>query len=89
MKTNKTGKHIHKYMKVDLKFASVYRCALPTCNHYQPPHLHDLLIGKASICWGCGNQFTMDEDSLTEDFPKCMDCKGVVVPNYSSDARTV
>jgi hypothetical protein len=72
---NKTApkKHIHKYMRTSLKHVFVWRCA--TCYHFMPSHLSDLVEGRESICWGCGNIFKLDEYSMRDDFPTCLNCQ--------------
>jgi formylmethanofuran dehydrogenase subunit E len=39
-----------------------------------PPDLDELVIGKASICWNCGNEFVLDEENMKKDNPICADC---------------
>lgn len=68
-------KHIHKYMRQTLKFATVWRCALPDCNHFMPPHQEGMITGRYSICWGCGNKFILDEFTMQNDMPECHNCK--------------
>jgi len=68
-------KHIHKYMRQQLKHVNVWRCGLPTCNHWMPPNLEELLLGRASICNECGVTFPLDEDSMLEDMPRCFKCR--------------
>lgn len=68
-------KHIHKYMRVQLKFAKVWRCSLPDCYHYMPPHMEEMLIGRKSICWSCGNHFPLDEIAMKEEMPNCFSCR--------------
>lgn len=67
------SKHIHKYHQVG-KFSKLWACALPECNHYMPKHLEDMLPGKASICWDCGDKFILDERALGMTKPVCLDC---------------
>lgn len=68
-------KHIHKYMRQALRHITVWRCALPQCSHFMPPHFNDLIIGRASICWSCGNTFTLDESAMADDMPTCINCR--------------
>lgn len=81
---SKTLKHIHKYIKQNLRHVIVWRCA--TCNHYMPPHLTDLVLGRESVCWGCGNVFRLDEESMRDDMPKCINCRGEVLDVVNSSA---
>jgi hypothetical protein len=73
--SKKKANHIHKYRLVDIGFSKVQSCAVPNCPHFMPAHLSKLLIGRASICWECDNEFNMTEDNLKEEFPRCMNCK--------------
>lgn len=68
-------KHVHKYMQTQLKHVKVWRCALPDCNHWMPPNLDNLLVGRSSICWGCAEKFTLDEIALMDEMPKCFGCR--------------
>lgn len=45
------------------------------CNHYMPPHMEDMLIGRASICWTCGEKFPLDDESMKDDMPSCFGCR--------------
>jgi len=67
-------RHIHKYMRVTLSYASVWRCALPDCNHHMPKHMEPLIEGRNSICWGCGEPFRLDEITMREEMPMCISC---------------
>jgi hypothetical protein len=56
-------KHIHKYRRIKIgknKDYVVYKCFLD-CPHYITP---ELVIGRMSICWYCGNEFEMTKASL-------------------------
>lgn len=33
------------------------------------------ILGKESICFQCGNEFTIDEDTIKIDMPICLICK--------------
>ncbi len=68
------SKHVHKYHKVSLQFVSVWKCALPKCTHWMPPHLNNILIGRSSVCWYCGGEMVLDEDNMKSDMPVCLDC---------------
>jgi hypothetical protein len=69
------AKHTHKYIRATLKYASVWRCALPDCTHFIPKHQEPLIEGRYSFCWGCGERFILDEDALKEDMPRCFTCR--------------
>ena len=70
-------KHIHQYHRVDIgknKSYPVYACADPYCLHYI--HSERQIVGKASICWGCRQEFIIQRDSRGKlaKKPKCQDC---------------
>lgn len=67
--------HVHKYERADIgvnKPYIVYRCALPTCSHYL--HSKELVKGKKSICWRCGEEFIIDAKSVELRRPHCQNC---------------
>ncbi len=68
-------KHIHKYHKVDTEAGPLWACGLGDCNHFMPSHYAKLLPGKTSICWGCGELFTLDPISMERSKPMCGDCQ--------------
>lgn len=72
MKKTSPIKHIHKYMRTQLKYVSIWRCA--TCYHFMPQHMTDLVAGRDSVCWGCGNVFKLDEYNMRDEFPTCISC---------------
>ncbi len=81
MKSNQMAnksKHTHKYHRVG-KFNSLWACALPDCNHYMPKHLEELLPGKASVCWECGDAFILTTNNMKADKPLCDECNPVMV----------
>lgn len=65
---------VHKYYRINLGYADVYACALPTCTHYMPKHLEVTLLGKQAICWFCENKFILDERALRMEKPVCLQC---------------
>jgi len=65
----KKEEHIHKYRKDVLgKDYEIYRCVLPGCNHYISSQL---IRGKFSICWRCGEPFVI---KIKHAKPHCDDC---------------
>jgi predicted amidophosphoribosyltransferase len=40
-----------------------------------PRHLEEMMFGKDTICWGCGDRFQFDENALEMDKPECLDCR--------------
>lgn len=70
----------HKYELVKLGQSShVWRCALPHCNHYMPKHLEEMVPGKASLCWACGAEMTLNIENMKENHPRCDECRGIAV----------
>lgn len=65
--------HIHKYKRAELGNNGyvIYRCMLPNCSHYLAQHL---AVGRSSICWKCGDEFTMTMTSVKRSKPKCLEC---------------
>lgn len=74
----KVAKHTHHYWKVEGKFTSVWKCADPDCKHFVWASQEYIVLGRSSICWECRQKFTMDDESLKEDMPRCMDCKSSI-----------
>ena len=69
-------KHIHRYQRANIAKAQgkkyeVYRCSLPDCNHYLVP---ELVAGKKSICWRCGDPFVITTNLLRLAKPHCKNC---------------
>ena len=73
----KAIRHVHKYMRINMSSHKIWACALPECNHYMPIHLEELVPGKASICWECGDKMILDLDNMKSDKPKCAECSGL------------
>ena len=68
--------HVHKYHRRRLGASSqVWACALPNCTHYQPKHMESMVEGKQSICNQCGDEFILNVDALSEDKPRCENCR--------------
>ena len=73
-------RHTHKYFRKKTAYLNVWACALPTCSHFMPPHLEDMVEGKATICWNYGNDndcekiTIMDSRTMKMDKPKCQVC---------------
>lgn len=75
-------RHIHKYHKVRVNGIEVWACALPDCNHHMPKHYEDMIPGKSSICWSCGEQMILDSDNMRLEKPSCFSC---LHPEFSSE----
>lgn len=74
--------HIHKYYRVILKKRSkgnvptgedyvVYKCGLSGCGHYIA---RKLAVNRESICWECGEKFTLNLKALRLKKPRCPNC---------------
>lgn len=66
-------RHIHKLEKVKVgkNKTEFFKCRIPDC----PFHiLAPLAEGRKSICWSCGNSFTLDKDKMRRRRPNCGDC---------------
>lgn len=85
MSTKATRCRVHKYHKIDLGYATVFACAEPSCTHYMPKHMEQILEGKNSICWACGEKFMMDSDALKMQRPQCMNCRMGVIKSEESE----
>lgn len=72
----KTGakRHIHKYHFVSKQ----WHCALSDCTHFMPGNVAGNILGKKSICWNCGKEFLLDEESLKNEKPQCIFCSNEV-----------
>lgn len=64
-----SDRHIHKYIRKKLgRTYVIYKCVLPNCAHYLSK---DLILGRNSICWRCGNVFTITKHHKK---PHCVNC---------------
>jgi hypothetical protein len=72
---HKVKKHVHRYFRSHGKHVSVWKCSDMHCPHYVHYSQSYVLISRASICWGCGREFPLDEDALEEDMPRCIECR--------------
>ena len=65
------AKHAHRLM---LNQKKTWRCTLPGCSYFIHIGLAHILPGKQSICWECGDEFTLDDRALRDDQPICDKC---------------
>lgn len=65
------AKHPHRLILLNKK---TWRCTLEGCNFFVHLGLAHVLEGKNSICWSCGEQFTMTARALKDEMPKCDEC---------------
>jgi hypothetical protein len=66
------SKHPHKLILMNHK---TWKCTLQGCSFFVHKGLEHILVGKSSICWGCGDEFLFDESALSEEMPKCIECR--------------
>lgn len=76
---SKTGalRHVHRYMRTRPRNEIIWKCMLPGCTHFIP--LNITVIGRNSICWECGEVFTMEEHHLNQEMPKCDTCSTGII----------
>lgn len=71
----RSKRHTHKYHKMKMGTVTVFACALSDCTHYMPSHMENMINGKKSICWECGDELIMDPVSMEMRLPKCANCR--------------
>lgn len=64
---------VHKYQRVKLgtKGFEVYKCMKPNCPHYLRK---ELVVGKATECWRCGQTVIMTQPMAKQKKPHCRNC---------------
>jgi hypothetical protein len=73
--STKAIRHTHKYHRVSMGTVKVWACALDKCNHYMPKHMENMVPGKATICWRCGEETQLDPAlNMNMERPVCIDC---------------
>lgn len=74
----------HKYYKNQLSPGiKVWACSLAACNHFMPKHLENLIPGRLSLCFSCGEQIVLDPIRIKMDKPLCDDCLSGINPRSS------
>lgn len=66
------AKHPHKLLLVGKK---TWKCQIEGCAFFVHLGLAHILVNKRAVCWNCEEVFSVDEDSLKDEKPKCMDCR--------------
>jgi hypothetical protein len=66
------AKHPHRLI---LNQKKTWRCTLPGCTYFIHLGLAHTLPGRLSICWECNEEFTLDDEALKDDMPKCDNCR--------------
>jgi len=72
MASTGSKRHIHKYRKLE---NGLWVCSLADCTHYMPKNIPNGVMGKRSICFGCGETFILDTESMKMDLPECDKCR--------------
>lgn len=68
-------RHIHKFIRVRDDRIALWRCAHRYCNYTLYPKQELFLVGQATTCWSCDNEFAMSAESLQTDLPVCPTCR--------------
>jgi hypothetical protein len=63
--------HIHKYQRIKLGKFVVFKCTIGGCPHYIRK---ELIVGRQTICWRCGQPFFIDKSAARLKSPHC-DCE--------------
>lgn len=71
--SKRTGaiKHTHRYERIN----NIWYCSLADCTHYMPLNMARGVLGKRSLCFQCGQSFTLDETTSIINQPICLECK--------------
>lgn len=80
-------KHIHRFFRVKGKYTYIFKCAFPDCVFSLNPGQFELLLGRESLCNECDNKLIMTEDSLEENYPKCIKCKFKYISIINKDSN--
>lgn len=65
-------RHVHKLKRHSYRSgSSIYFCALPDCSFKVSV---PLALGKRTLCWRCGDSFTMTEYAIRLAKPHCEAC---------------
>jgi len=64
---------VHKYERIKLgnKGFEVFKCMHPNCPHYIRK---ELVIGRETICWRCGEEVPMTKPMARMKKPHCYMC---------------
>lgn len=72
----KRTKHTHRYAYQRLsKFNTGWRCMKDYCDHFLPRNVEDTIEGRMSECWGCSEDFKLDEEAIKMEMPYCPVCR--------------
>lgn len=76
------AKHPHKFILINNR---TWKCALEGCTFFVHLGLAHVLVGKHAVCWNCEETFVVDELSLKDGKPKCIDCRLALGHSVQSD----
>ena len=65
------AKHPHRLILLEKR---TWRCTLDGCSFFVHLGLQHVLLGKRAVCWECDEIFTLTEQSLKSETPKCLEC---------------
>lgn len=80
------AKHPHRLI---LQQKRTWKCTIPGCSFFVHLGLAHVLIGKMGVCWECGQQYTIDEDALKHEMPKCSRCRSGVESELERATREI
>lgn len=72
--STKAKRHTHKYYQAEVSAGRLWACALPDCGHWMPAHYANLVLGKASLCWKCGERLIIGSEHMKMTKPLCDAC---------------
>ncbi len=64
-------RHTHKYRKLP---SQIWACGLGDCTHYMPLNMIEMMEGRISLCWSCGDKLILGISELKMDKPICSNC---------------
>lgn len=76
----------HKYIRIKFKDTGtvMYKCAHPGCPHFIR---QELVVGRMTICWGCGNEFALTSNRLIKK-PTC-GCRKIIANKRESSISNI
>jgi hypothetical protein len=86
MRKVRRPRHTHKYERVFLgrkQDYPVWKCQLPGCSHYMPSI--SLIVGQESVCWRCGEVFTITKAMIDLKKPHCLRCTNSRKPRQDEE----
>lgn len=71
MACNHEGPHKYERIKLGNKGFEVFKCMLRDCAHWIRK---ELVVGRETICWRCGDALVMTKFTATMKKPHCKKC---------------